>query len=126
MSYKEKIDQEEILTVEEERQLIDAKDLEYLKKYLEYSTLFLENEVHFVYNFKDTEIFGTYLQTDGLCSSHAQAACAKLCSKEDVVCMIEDLSSRSEEVEKELLSRGDEELLEFYEEKFGDIVVENV
>jgi hypothetical protein len=126
MSYKEKIDQEEFLTVEEERQLIDAKDLEYLKKYLEYSVLFPQNEVHFVYNFKDTEIFGTYLQTDGLCSSHAQAACAKLCSKEDVMCIIKDLGSRSEEVEKELVSRGDEELLEFYEKEFGDIDVDDV
>ena len=110
------------MTVEEERQLIVSKDLKYLKKYFKYSTLFLENEVQFVYAFGDEDVFMTYLRRHGLNNLHAQAACAKLCSKEAVKILVKECCLNRKEVEKELVSRADEELLEYYEKYNGPII----
>ena len=123
LQLKKKIEHEKHLSLNEERRLIQSKNLPLLKKYFRYSFVHPNNQVQLVYSIGDSSVFRTYIQTYGIGSVHAQAACAKLCPKKTVKCMIKDEISMQTEVEKELLKRGDDELLRAYEAKWGPIAV---
>ncbi len=117
---KEKIEGKQELSLDEERKLIEAKNLPLLKKYFQYtSVVYPDNEVQLVYNLDKTNVLKMYIKCYGFSSEHAQAACAKLCDPKFVKLMLKEELVLHEDVYQELLRRGDNELLKVYEEEWG-------
>lgn len=121
---KEKIEGKQELSLDEERKLIESKNLALLKKYFQYAIVRTENEVQLVYNLSNTNLIRTYIKSYGFSSEHAMAACAKLCNPKVVKLMIKEEYVFCDEVEKELIKRGDKGLIEAYEAKWGAIAVD--